>query len=36
MYMGQKDEYGYYAEECHFLFNFGAELHQLKNWSDQN
>ena len=24
IYMGQKDQDGYYSEKCHFFFNFGA------------
>ena len=30
MYMGQKDQDGYYAEKCHFFFNIGALIHQFK------
>ena len=28
--MGQKDQGGYYAEKCNFLFNNGAYIHNLK------
>ena len=33
--MGQKDQGGYYAEKCNFLFNNGAYIHQFKNRPDQ-